>query len=703
MTDLEAPADAVRLPTGIVDAIGLATFLMTDIEGSTRLWEEATVAMTVALEAHDAILRTVVESHGGVVVKTTGDGLLAHFDDAPAALAAALAGQLTLAAHAWPPGAALKARMAVHSGSAQLRDGDYFGPALNRVARLLAIGHGQQVLVSGIAAALVGDRLPAGASLIDRGDQRLRDLDQPVRVYELAAPGLTRDLAPLRTVGSGRSNLPVQLTSFVGREHEQAEVRRLLDASRLVTLIGTGGTGKTRLALEVAGGLVDAYPDGVWLVELAPVSDPDLVPAEMAKTLGIREDSHAPIQASLADFLRAKSMLVLLDNCEHVIAAAAEMAESLLAASPSLRIVATSREALGIPGEAILQVPSLAVPRLADHGREHLHGAPPGHPEPAVDISFEALAASDSVRLFTERARAVAPSFELTEAMAPTVVEICQRLDGIPLAIELAAARVPVLSVTEILARLGDRFRLLTGGRRTALPRQQTLQALIDWSWDLLSVEDRRLLRRLSVFAGGWTLEAAAAVCAGPDAVADADTDADTDAGPEPEPDVLAVLDALTRLVERSLVVVEQGSVTRYRLLETIRQYARDRLVESGETDAVRGRHLATYLAFALEAGERIRGPEFVSWLRRLDADADNIRLALEWGLTADPENAIRLCVALWMYWRIRTGRRVHGPARSGCRRGSRRCRLGHPPHDATETSSSPACSPRWPSPGRAG
>jgi predicted ATPase/class 3 adenylate cyclase len=637
MTELEAPADAVRLPTGMVDSIGLATFLMTDIEGSTRLWEEAPVAMTVALEAHDAILRTVVESHGGVVVKTTGDGLLAHFDDAPSALAAALAGQLTLDAHAWPQGAALKARMAVHSGSAQLRDGDYFGPALNRVARLLAIGHGRQVLVSGIAAALVGDRLPAEATLIDRGDQRLRDLDQPVRVYELAAPGLARDLSPLRTVGSGRSNLPVQLTSFVGREHEQAEVRRLLGASRLVTLIGTGGTGKTRLALEVAGNLGDAYPDGVWLVELAPVSDPDLVPGEMAKTLGIREDAHAPIETSLADFLRVKSMLILLDNCEHVIAAAAAMAESLLEASPSLSILATSREALGIPGEAILQVPSLAVPQLAGHGHDYLHGAAPGQPETTADTSFATLAASDSVRLFTERAIAVAPSFELTEAMAPTVVEICQRLDGIPLAIELAAARVPVLSVTEILDRLGDRFRLLTGGRRTALPRQQTLQALIDWSWDLLSVEDRQLLRRLSVFAGGWTLEAAAAVCAD-------------------EPDVLAVLDALTRLVERSLVVVEQGSVTRYRLLETIRQYARDRLVESGETDAVRGRHLATYLAFALEAGDRIRGPEFVSWLRRLDADADNIRLALEWGLTAQPEEAIRLVVALWMYWRIRVG-----------------------------------------------
>lgn len=630
---------------------GLATFLMTDIEGSTRLWEEATVAMTVALQAHDTILRVAVESHGGSVIKTTGDGLLARFDDPGPAVAAALDGQRALTEHEWPEGAALHSRMAVHSGSAQARDGDYFGPALNRVARLLAIGHGGQVLLSGITATLVSDHLPEDATLIDRGDQRLRDLDQPMRVYELAGPGLARDFAPLRSVGSGRSNLPIQLTSFVGREREQVDVRRLLETNRLVTLIGTGGTGKTRLMLEVAAGLVDAYPDGVWLAELAPVADPASVIAEVARALGVQDEPHATIDVSLADYLRFKSMLLLLDNCEHVIGAAAALAESLLETSASLTIMATSREALGVPGEAIVQVPSLAVPPHVRPGLEHEHVGFAAHEDPGSAWSFEALAASDSVRLFAERAMAVAPTFELTPGNAPIVAEICQRLDGIPLAIELAAARVPVLSVGEILQRLGDRFRLLTGGRRTAVPRQQTLQALIDWSWDLLPEEDRRLLRRLSVFSGGWTLEAATAICGG----------AMSDGALDGEPDTLAVLDALTLLVERSLVVVERGSATRYRLLETIRQYARERLVESGETDAVRDRHLAFFLDLSQRAEREMRGPEFIDWLQRLDADSDNLRLAIEWGLDSEPEAGIRMCVALWLLWRIRWGAELEG------------------------------------------
>ncbi len=619
------------------EAGGLATFLMTDIEGSTRLWEQAATAMRVALEVHDHLLRTAVEGHDGAVVKTTGDGLLARFADPAAAVMAAIESQRGLAAHAWPDEAVIRARMAVHTGSAQARDGDYFGPALNRVARLLAIGHGGQVLLSGITAAIVVEGMPEGATIIDLGDQRLRDLDQPVRVYQLAAPGLTHDFPPLRTAGSGRTNLPLQLTSFVGREREQADLLRLLDANRLVTLIGTGGTGKTRLMLEAAADLVDRYPDGVWLAELATVNDPARVANEVARAMGVRDDPHVSIETSVTDFLRSKSMLLLLDNCEHLVAAAARLAESLLETSSGLRIMATGREALGIPGETILQVPSLAVPALPESA--HVHGQTGAVPSsvPAASATYEALAASESVRLFAERATAVSPAFALTPANIATVAEICQRLDGIPLAIELAAARVPVLSVDEILERLGDRFRLLTGGRRTAVARQQTLQALVDWSWDLLPEEDRRLLRRLSVFAGGWTLEAATAVCG-------------TD-----ESDGSAVLDALTQLVERSLVVVEPGSSTRYRLLETIRQYARDRLVESGEPDAIRTRHLGYFLGLAERAERQMRGAEFVDWVQRLDADGDNLRLAIDWGLESDPETGIRLCVALWMYWRMRS------------------------------------------------
>ena len=417
-----------------------------------------------------------------------------------------------------------------------------------------------------------------------------------------------------------------------------------------MTLIGTGGTGKTRLMLEVADGLVDAYPDGVWLVELATVADPASVTAEVARALGVQDEPHATIDVSLANYLRFKSMLLLLDNCEHVIEAAAALAESLLETSASLTVMATSREALGVPGETIVQVPSLAVPPHVRPAQEYPHAGAALHAEAGAAWSFEALAASDSVRLFTERAMAVAPAFELTPANAQIVAEICQRLDGIPLAIELAAARVPVLSVGEILQRLGDRFRLLTGGRRTAVPRQQTLQALIDWSWDLLPEEDRRLLRRLSVFSGGWTLEAATAVCG----------ERPTDAL-DGEPDSLAVLDALTLLVERSLVVVEQGSSTRYRLLETIRQYARDRLVESGETDTIQARHLAFFLDLSQRAEREMRGPAFIDWLQRLDADADNLRLAIDWGLESDPETGIRMCVALWLLWRIRWGAELEG------------------------------------------
>ncbi len=508
--------------------------------------------------------------------------------------------------------------MALHAGAAQARDNDYFGPALNRVARLLAIGHGGQVLLSASAAALVAGRLPDGASLLDRGDHRLRDLEQPEHVYQLAAPGLASDFPPLRSLALARTNLPVQVTSFVGRERELAEAGRLLDGNRVVTLIGVGGTGKTRLMLQVAAEHLDRYRDGAWVVELAPVGDPALVPAEVARALGVGEQPGLPVEHSLADFLRAKDLLLLLDNCEHVIDAVAALVAGLVAGCPSLTVLASSREALGVPGEAVLQVPSLAT--------------------------------AESVRLFTERASGVLPSFGLTPDNTDAVAEICRRLDGIPLAIELAAARVSVLSVPEIEQRLDDRFRLLTGGRRTAVPRQQTLQALIDWSWDLLEDGDRRLLRRVSVFAGGWTLDAAAAVGTTPGEGAPG-----RGAPGKGAPDPIETLDALGRLVERSMVVVDRGEHTRYHLLETIRQYALGRLVESGEADDTRARHLEWCLDLARGADAGLAGPELVGWLERLDAETDNLRAAVDWGLDADPEGATRLCVAIWLHWRLRS------------------------------------------------
>jgi predicted ATPase/class 3 adenylate cyclase len=605
------------------------TFLLTDIEGSTRLWEEHGEAMGASLQDHDRILRDAVEAAGGRVVKTTGDGLLAAFDDAGCAVLGAIDGQRSLARNTWGATGPLRVRMALHTGPAEERDADYFGPAVNRVARLLAIGHGGQVLLSGTAATLIRDDLPAGLELRDHGEHRLRDLDRAQRVFSVLAPDLPHDFPPLRSLGAFGTNLPSQLTSFVGREHELAEVRELAEGHRLVTLIGTGGTGKTRLMLQAGAELLDRYPNGVWLVELAALTDPVRVVPQMSRSLGIADDPDRPALDTLTDYCRSKSLAILLDNCEHLVVAAAEAVEHVLAACPDVSVIATSREALGAPGEVVFQVPSLGLPEDGSSTR-----------------TLAEVGASEAVRLFVERAAAVEPGFVLSPANAGPISEICRRLDGIPLAIELAAARVTVLSPEEIAAGLNDRFRLLTGGRRTALPRQQTLQALVDWSWDLLTPDDQRLLARLSVFTGGWTLEAAAVV-------------AGTDDEPATSPSAvsrMATLDGLSRLVDRSLVLVEHAETTRYRMLETIRQYARERLIGSGTMQVIRDRHLACFLDLALSAEPGLRGQEMISWLRRLDAERENLLSAIDWGSEADAERAVRMTLALVQYWRARAG-----------------------------------------------
>jgi len=610
-------------------------FLITDIEGSTRLWEEHHEAMATALEVHDRLLAAAVTHSGGIVVKTTGDGLLAVFDAVDAAIGAALEGQRALAAHGWGATGPLRVRMAIHTGAAHHRDDDYFGPVVNRVARLLAIGHGGQVLLSGASRALLDEARPGEYELVDRGEHRLRDLDRPERVFEVQAAGLAREFPPLRSLEAHLTNLPIQLTSFVGRERELAEIGRLLADHRVVTLAGVGGTGKTRVMLQAAAELVDRYRDGAWLVELAPLVDPGLVGREVGRTLGVREAPGQPPLEALIDYLRFKQLLVALDNCEHVITAAADVVEAIVTHCPGVSVLATSREALALAGEAVLPIPSLGLPDAdpdaADGGRD------------ADDLRLKRIAASESVRLFVERASASAPGFSVNAANAAAIVEICRRLDGIPLALELAAARTNVLSVRDIAQRLGDRFRLLTGGRRTAAPRQQTLQATIDWSWDLLAVSDRLLLQRLAVFAGGWTLEAAAAV--------GSLADGDAAGGADRALDALDTLDGLGRLVDRSLVVVDRGAHARYRMLETIRQYAMAHLVASGEVGRVRDAHLAFFQALILEAESELHGPDMVDWLARLDADADNLRAALEWAFEDDVEAALRLCVSLMSYW----------------------------------------------------
>jgi predicted ATPase/class 3 adenylate cyclase/Tfp pilus assembly protein PilF len=612
------------LPTGTV------TFLYTDIEGSARRWEERPAATRAAVDRHFALLRAAVGAHRGRVFRIQGDGLCAAFATAPDALAAALAAQLALHAEPWPEGDALRVRMALHTGAAEVQDGDYVGACLNRLGRLLGISHGGQTLLSRITHDLVRESVPAGAGLRDLGAHRLRDLAAPEQLFQLLHPDLPEAYPPLRSLDALQNNLPLQLTSFVGREREIGAVGDLLDAHRLVTLTGTGGCGKTRLALQVAAGLGAVHPDGVWFVDLAPLTDPALVPQVVLAAMGLREAPSRPALATLTDHLGAKTVLLLLDNCEHLVEACARVADALLRACPCLRVLATSREALGVAGETAWRVPSLAVP-----------DPDPGRAEP-----IGRLAEYEAVRLFVDRAAQVQPAFALTDRNAAAVAQVCRRLDGVPLALELAAARVRVLAVEQILARLDDRFQLLTGGSRTALPRQQTLRAALDWSHDLLSEPERALLRRLSVFAGGWTLEAAEAVCAPVDPA----SPRSARLGPS-EP-----LDVLTGLVDKSLVLVDETPAgMRYRCLETIRGYGLERLAEAGEAEPVRRQHAGYFLALAVAAEPHLTGAEQVTWLGRLTAEHDNLRAALRWTQErGQGEMGMRLAGALWRFWMVR-------------------------------------------------
>ena len=476
------------------------TFLFTDIEGSSRLWEEDPDAMASALARHDTLLNDIFASHGGDVFKTMGDSVLVAFRQPNPAVRAVIQAQKALIAQDWETLRPLRVRAALHRGPAEQRNGDYFGPTLNRTARLLSAGHGGQTLLSRTAREDLA--LPDGVELRDLGERRLRDLSRPERIFQLLAPDLPSEFPPLRSLEVLPNNLPAQLTTFIGRERELADVKRLVQSGRLVTLTGPGGTGKTRLSLQVAAELLESFADGVWLVELATLSDPELLATTVAAALGARATRDRPIEDTLLDYLRSKRLLLLLDNCEHLVAACAQLAERLLQSASHLCILASSREALAIAGETTFNVPSLSTPEFFS---KRFRG-----PHPA-----ESMAEFESVRLFVERGAAAKPGFALTDENARTIAKICWRLDGIPLAIELAAARVKMLALGEILNRLDDRFHLLTSGGRTALPRQQTLTALIDWSYDLLSEKEQALLRRLSVFGRGRTLEAVEKVCSG--------------------------------------------------------------------------------------------------------------------------------------------------------------------------------------------
>lgn len=601
----------------MLSSSGIVTFLFTDIEGSTRLWELVPEQMQPALARHDAMARDAVERHRGTFVKTTGDGLHAAFDDPLDAVAAALHLQLALADPQGTHGLPLQVRCGIHVGASERRDNDFYGRAINRAARIMSAAHGGQVLLSQAVATLVADRLDAPASLRDLGAARLRDLASAERIFQLIHPALRADFPALRSLEAAPNNLPQQLTSFVGRERELAEVTERIPRCRLLTLTGPGGIGKTRLSLQAAADVMDHFADGVHFVEFAPVSDARMVPQTLASVLGVKEEAGHPVIEALVRYARDHKLLLIFDNCEHLVLACAELANTLLRAAPGLHILASSREPLRIDGETCCPVSSLSVPDAGDR-----------------DIAGESLAMFEAARLFVERAMAVQPSFRLTDDNSAAIADVCRRLDGIPLAIELAAARTRTMSVARIAERLSDRFRLLATGDRTALPRQQTLRALIDWSYDLLSESERTLLWRLAVFAGGFTLEAAEAVGQGGD-IAEAE-----------------VMDLCAQLIDKSLVESDIDR-ERYRLLETVRQYAQERLQHSGDEASVRARHLAYFLKFAEEARSAWFGPEQGKWLACLDAERENILSAHGYCDHAHDggEAGMRLAHAAKHYW----------------------------------------------------
>ena len=623
----------MTLPTGTV------TFLFTDIEGSTKLAQQHPDELSALLARHNEILNQAIQQHNGFVFQIVGDSFAAAFHSASDALNAALDAQRALYHEAWTP-AIIKVRMGIHTGAAQLQidsnDNAYSGYAtIASTQRIMSAGHGGQVLISGATRELVRDVLPENVELLDIGEKRLKDLLRPEHIYQLNIAGLPATFPPLKTLDAFLNNLPTQLTTFIGRENEIAELKQALTSNpspsgrgegvrehRLVTLTGSGGTGKTRLSLQVAADLLDHFDHGVWFIELAPLTDPDLIPQTILSTIGISEQPNKTPLEILKEYLREKKSLIVLDNCEHLIEASAKVMNTLLNAAPNLKVLASSREALGVKGELSYPVPSLSLPNV-----KHLP-------------TIEQISQYEAVRLFIDRALLVTPHFVVDKDNAPFIAQICYRLDGIPLAIELAAARIKMMSVDQISARLDDRFRLLTGGARTALPRQQTLRALIDWSYDILSDNERLLLRRLSVFAGGWTLEAVEQVCSG-DGI-----------------EAYDVLDLLTQLVNKSLVVViehSQSSETRYRMLETIRQYAREKLLEAGGSEIIRQQHLNYFTKLAEQAEPELYRSDQLRWLNRLDDELDNLRRALEWALATDVESGLRIAALPWRFWHARS------------------------------------------------
>ena len=602
------------LPTGTV------TFLFTDIEGSTRLLQQLGERYAEVLAHYRQFVRSAVQDRDGREVDTQGDALFAAFPRARDAVAAAVAAQRAIGAHAWPENLSLRVRMGLHTGESLGVETGYVGMDVHRAARICAAGHGGQILVSRTTRDLVADTLPDGVTLRDLGEHRLKDLAQPNHLFQVVAPDLPTDFPSLKSLDALPNNLPRQLTSFIGREKEMAEVKRLLSTAYLVTLTGVGGSGKTRFALQVAAEVVDRYSEGVWWVQLASLSESSLVPQAVASALGIRETRGRSPMDALLDDLRHKKLLLVLDNAEHLISACANLADTLLRGCAGLRVLVTSREALRIEGEHIYPLPPLSLP------------------SPGMLLPVATLARVEAVRLFVDRAIAARPSFALSEQNAAAALQICQRLDGIPLALELAAARMRALSVEQIATRLDDQFRMLTDGSRTALPRHQTLRATMDWSYELLTESERLLYRRLAVFGGSFNLEAVEAVFSGADLLE------------------WTILDLLTRLVEKSLVVTgDRAGEVRYHLLEPARQYALGKLRETAEASDVQTRHRDFFLALAEQGHLGLATAERMVWQARVASDHDNIRAALRWSIDHHSlEDSTRLGASMARFWASR-------------------------------------------------
>ncbi len=609
-------ATRVKPPPASARPTGTVTFLFSDIEGSTVRWERDSAAMEPALARHDALMRAALEARGAYIFKTVGDAFCAAFATAPDAIAASLDAQRALAAADFSAVEGIRTRMALHTGRSAERDGDYFGPTVNRVARLLTIGHGGQVLVSNACTELLQDELPPQSSLRNLGEHRLKDLSQPEHVYQLLAPDLAADFPPLRSLDHLSNNLPAQVTSFVGREAEIANVTALIEKHRLVTLVGSGGVGKTRLSLHVAAHLIDGFGDGVWFVELAPLTKGEYIPTTVALALGLTLAPEGDPVENLVRALKGKHALLVFDNCEHLVEPAARVISAILHGAPKLKVLASSRQGLGVAGETTCQVPSLDLPT--------------------------------GVALFVERAGAASTTFSLTDENAPIVADICRRLDGIPLAIELAAARVKVLSPHQLRERLDERFRVLTGGGRDVLPRQQTLRALIDWSHDLLEERERALFRRLGIFVNGFALEGAVAVGSGEDL------------------NELDVFDVLASLVDKSLLLAEpHGDALRYRLLESTRAYAAEKLDDADERDRVAQRHLR-YLRdrFGDLRAEVERTARRADLHAALQTELEDVRSALDAALTRSQfVDGAELLANIYTIW-IAIGLEAEGLAR---------------------------------------